>query len=80
MKFSTKQTNNGLGTEKQISSCIGNSMEKTILMLNVYIKLPLKLAGKMQIIYIKIKISKKKIQACLKCKLISEPGVFKSCD
>lgn len=46
MKFSTKQTNNKLGKEKQISSCIGNSMEKTILMLNVYIKLSLKLAEK----------------------------------
>lgn len=46
MKFSTKQTNNGLGTEKQISSCIGNSMEKTILTPDVYIKSSLKLAGK----------------------------------
>lgn len=46
MKFSTKQTNNELGKEKQISSCTENSMEKTILMLYVYIKLSLKLKCK----------------------------------
>lgn len=58
MKFSTKQTNNELGKEKQMSSCTGNSMEKTILMLDVYKKLSLKLKCKkytLKLKFLKIK-------------------------